>query len=119
MVGVVFEASGRDGVLCFQYHFRFCFGAVTDFHRGGEELPDKIQRGVAEFSISLARGRADLFPEMPVAVSGFKSVIDAQPWIISKVAHSLGSSGFVTALNLEVLLSDVSYEATDDIEVKQ
>jgi len=75
---------------------------------------DKLQRGVAEFSISLARGRADLFPETPVAVSGFKSVIDAQPWIISKVTHSLGSSGFVTALSLEVLLSDVNYEATDD-----
>jgi len=47
-----------------------------------------------------------------VAVSGFKSVIDAQPWIISKVTHSLGGSGFVTVLNLEVLLSDVSYEAS-------
>jgi phage protein D len=41
-------------------------------------------------------------------------VIDAQPWIISKVTHSLGSSGFVTTLNLEVLLSDVSYEASGD-----
>jgi phage protein D len=40
-------------------------------------------------------------------------VIDAQPWIISKVTHSLSGSGFVTTLNLEVLLSDVSYEATE------
>ncbi|CAM3825834.1 hypothetical protein RABR111495_14110 [Rahnella bruchi] len=47
-------------------------------------------------------------------LSGFKSVIDAQPWIISKVTHSLGSSGFVTTLNLEVLLLDVSYQATED-----
>jgi len=45
---------------------------------------------------------------------GFKSVIDAQPWIISKVTHSLGGSGFVTTLNLEVLLSVVSYEASGD-----
>jgi len=81
--------------------------------RAAQAKWDKLQRGVAEFSISLARGRADLFPETPVAVSGFKSVIDAQPWIISKVTHSLGGSGFVTTLNLEVLLSDVSYEATE------
>ncbi len=84
--------------------------------RAAQAKWDKLQRGVAEFSISLARGRADLFPETPVAVSGFKSVIDAQPWIISKVTHSLGGSGFVTALNLEVLLSDVSYEAMEDDE---
>ncbi|WP_228389007.1 contractile injection system protein, VgrG/Pvc8 family [Rahnella sp. RcJ3] len=82
--------------------------------RAAQAKWDKLQRGVAEFSISLARGRADLFPETPVAVSGFKSVIDAQPWIISKVTHSLGGSGFVTTLNLEVLLSDVSYEASGD-----
>lgn len=82
--------------------------------RAAQAKWDKLQRGVAEFSISLARGRADLFPETPVAVSGFKSVIDAQPWIISKVTHSLGDSGFVTTLNLEVLLSDVNYEASGD-----
>lgn len=46
-------------------------------------------------------------------------MIDAQPWIISKVTHSLGDSGFVTMLNLEVLLSDVSYEATESDEVNQ
>ena len=48
---------------------------------------DKLQRGVAEFSLTLAMGRADLYPETPVRVSGFKSVIDAQPWIISKVTR--------------------------------
>ncbi len=74
---------------------------------------DKLQRGIAEFSLTLAMGRADLFPEMPVSVSGFKAVIDAQPWIISKVQHSLSNSGFVTTLNLEVLLSDVGYEEAE------
>ncbi|ENA1755131.1 phage late control D family protein [Yersinia ruckeri] len=74
---------------------------------------EKLQRGVAEFSINLAMGRADLFPEMPIKVSGFKSVIDRQNWIISKVTHNLSNSGFTTQLSLEVLLSDVAYEATD------
>ncbi|WP_147198414.1 phage late control D family protein [Pantoea sp. CCBC3-3-1] len=74
---------------------------------------DKLQRGVAEFSLTLAMGRADLFPETPVKVSGFKAVIDAQPWLISKVTHSLSGSGYTTALEFEVLLSDVEYEAED------
>ena len=77
---------------------------------------DKLQRGVAEFSLTLAMGRADLFPETPVRVSGFKAVIDVQPWIISKVTHSLNGSGYTTALDFEVLLSDVDYEAEADSE---
>ena len=81
--------------------------------RAAQAKWDKLQRGVAQFSISLARGRADLFPETPLAVSGFKTVIDAQPWLISKVTHSLNNGGYSTALELEVLLSDVSYEATE------
>ena len=77
---------------------------------------DKLQRGVAEFSVTLALGRADLFPETPVQVSGFKSVIDAQPWLISKVTHSLNGSGYTTTLDFEVLLSDVEYQAESDDE---
>ena len=79
--------------------------------RAAQAKWDKLQRGVAEFSLTFAMGRADLFPETPVRVSGFKSVIDAQPWIISKVTHSLSGSGFTTALEFEVLLSGVDYEA--------
>ena len=84
--------------------------------RAAQAKWDKLQRGVAQFSISLARGRADLFPETPLAVSGFKAVIDAQPWIISKVTHSLNNGGYTTGLELEVLLSDVSYEASESGE---
>lgn len=75
---------------------------------------EKLQRGVAEFSLTLAMGRADLFPETPVRVSGFKSVIDAQPWLISKVTHNLSGNGYTTTLDFEVLLSDVEYEAKTD-----
>lgn len=75
---------------------------------------DKLQRGVAEFSISLAVGRADLYPETPVKVSGFKGVIDEQAWIITKVTHALSNNGYTTALELEVKLSDVEYEADDN-----
>ncbi|MDS0009967.1 phage late control D family protein [Enterobacter hormaechei] len=73
----------------------------------------KLQRGVAEFSISLAIGRADLFPETPVAVKGFKRVIDEQAWIISRVVHNLNGNGYTTGLELEVKVSDVEYESEE------
>ncbi|RDP00281.1 Phage late control gene D protein (GPD) [Escherichia coli] len=78
--------------------------------RAAQAKWDRIQRGVAEFSITLATGRADLFPETPVAVKGFKRVIDEQAWIISRVVHSLNGSGFTTGLELEVKITDVEYE---------
>jgi len=75
---------------------------------------EKLQRGVAEFSLTLAKGRADLFPETPVRVTGFKSVIDAQAWTISKVTHNLGSSGYTTSLNFEVLLTNIDYQVEQE-----
>jgi hypothetical protein len=80
--------------------------------RAAQAKWEKLQRGVAEFSLSLAMGRAELVPETPIRVKGFKQVIDAQPWIVSKVVHNLGNNGFTTAVELEVLLSDVSYDVS-------
>ncbi|HBE9080994.1 phage late control D family protein [Serratia fonticola] len=80
--------------------------------RAAQAKWEKLQRGVAEFSLSLAMGRADLVPETPVQVSGFKQVIDAQPWIVSKVVHNLSNSGFTTAIELEVLLSEITYSVS-------
>lgn len=66
----------------------------------------QLQRGAAEFSITLARGRAELYPEMHATVIGFKADIDAQDWIISKVQHDVDSNGFTTQLNFEAKISD-------------
>ena len=78
--------------------------------RAAQSKWDKLQRGVAEFSINLAMGRADLYPETPVTVKGFKAVIDQQAWTITKVTHTLGDGGYTTALELDVKLSNVEYE---------
>ncbi|WP_037432604.1 phage late control D family protein [Serratia plymuthica] len=80
--------------------------------RAAQAKWEKLQRGVAEFSLSLAMGRANITPETPVRVSGFKEVIDAQHWIVSKATHNLSNSGFTTVLEFEVLLSDVTYEVS-------
>jgi uncharacterized protein len=62
----------------------------------------RVQRSQATLSYSLALGRAELFPELPVRVSGFKPEIDATPWLVKRVTHTLGEDGFVSTLELEV-----------------
>lgn len=69
------------------------FALTTVFSTKGQAMRaakakwDKLQRGVAEFSITLALGRADLYPETPVTVSGFKSIIDEQAWYFQSNSH--------------------------------
>ncbi|SUC27176.1 Phage protein D [Providencia rustigianii] len=58
-------------------------------------------------SIQLARGRADLYPEMPIIVRGFKPEIDNAEWTLTRVVHSLNDSGYMSALELEVRVSDL------------
>ena len=62
----------------------------------------KVERGKATFSITLAEGRAELFPELPVEVRGFKAEIDGTEWLIVKVNHKLDGNGFTTSLELEI-----------------
>ena len=66
----------------------------------------QLQRGAAEFSITLARGRAELYPEMHVAVNGFKDEIDNQDWIIARAEHVIDDNGFTTRLELEAKIPD-------------
>lgn len=71
---------------------------------------ERIQRGAASFLIQLAKGRADLFPELPVRVNGFKSQVDEADWIITTVTNSISDSGFTTSLELEVKIDDLEME---------
>lgn len=67
---------------------------------------NRIQRGAAKFAYTLALGRADLYPEQHVRVSGFKPEIDAIDWLIVKTTHTItGSAGFTTQLEMETALS--------------
>lgn len=47
----------------------------------------KLQRGAASFSLNLAHGRPDLFPELPIEVKGFKQEIDSTAWICTRCVH--------------------------------
>lgn len=62
----------------------------------------RLTRGTAQLSYRLALGRADMYPEQAVSVSGLKPEIDGMDWLIVKATHSLdAASGFSTSIELE------------------
>jgi phage protein D len=56
----------------------------------------RVVKSNKTFSFS-THGRPDFFAESPIVLRGFSSKIPAS-WVISRVEHSLSSSGFVTSL---------------------
>lgn len=95
------------------YHIPKVFRDKATAMRAAEAIFKRIQKGVAKFTINLALGRPDLFPERPIRVRGFKSIIDNQQWVISKVTHNLTSTGYTCSLDLEILLTDLEYQSTE------
>ncbi|MGU6345484.1 phage tail assembly protein [Salmonella enterica subsp. enterica serovar Newport] len=72
---------------------------------------ERLQRGVASFSLQLAEGRADLYTEMPVKVTGFKQPIDDAEWTITTLTHSVSpDNGFTTSMELEVKIDGLEIE---------
>ncbi|EAA5430803.1 phage late control D family protein [Salmonella enterica subsp. enterica serovar Falkensee] len=72
---------------------------------------ERLQRGVASFSLQLAEGRADLYTEMPVKVTGFKQPIDDAEWNITTLTHSVSpDNGFTTSMELEVKIDNLEIE---------
>ncbi|MDC7704819.1 hypothetical protein [Vogesella indigofera] len=57
--------------------------------RAARSAWEKLQCGVEEFNITLARGNAELMPEVPVRESGFKPVIDDTQWLAASVEHTI------------------------------
>jgi phage protein D len=62
----------------------------------------RTQRGQATMDYTLALGRPEIFPELPVTVSGFKPEIDETPWLVRRARHSISDMGLVTNLELEM-----------------
>lgn len=72
---------------------------------------ERLQRGVASFSLQLAEGRADHYTQMPLKVSGFKQPIDEAEWTITTLTHSVSAEGgFTTRIEFEVKLDEFAME---------
>lgn len=62
----------------------------------------RSDRGTATLSVTLALGRADVYPEQSITVEGFKAEIDGATWLVAKATHRIdGGAGFSTTLDLE------------------
>ncbi|HHH2003059.1 TPA: phage late control D family protein [Yersinia enterocolitica] len=101
------EGNYLEGVEGNVFVMRETFKTERAARRAAAARWSKLQRGAAEFTMTLARGRADLFPELPAVMQGFKPEIDQAAWIITQVTHTIGDNGFTTALNFEVKITDL------------
>lgn len=61
----------------------------------------RVERGKATMELTLALGRPELAPQTQVRAAGFKPEIDATPWVVVKLTHSLGDGGLTTRMELE------------------
>ncbi|MBS6009544.1 MAG: hypothetical protein KH943_07205 [Haemophilus parahaemolyticus] len=71
----------------------------------------KLKRDTARFILNLAVGNAELIPEMPVEVVGFKTEIDSFRWLITQVTHNLTKDrGFTSSIKCELMVEEINNE---------
>ena len=72
---------------------------------------NRLQRGSATLSYTLARGRPDLIPELTYTLQGVKAEIDEIIWYGGNIQHSLSAdNGYTMSLDLESKLPEDSVE---------
>lgn len=81
---------------------RHTYATEGDATQAANSEWQRIQRGGAECSLTLAEGRPDLYPETPLTLQGFKGPIDAKAWVITEVTHEMNESAYTSALQLEI-----------------
>lgn len=88
-------------------HLRHIYANQKNAERAAKANWQRLQRGVAEFSITLAEGRPELITELPITVRGFKPQIDEGSWLSTKVIHNINDSGYTSQLELEVKIDEL------------
>lgn len=100
-----------DGAEGNVYVMRQTFNNELNAKRAAISKWQQLKRGAAEFTMTLARGREDLYPELHANMQGFKSDIDNGDWTITKAMHVISRRGFITDLEFEVRLTDWTVES--------
>lgn len=95
------EKAGAKGTGASPKRLKRIYATQADAKAAAAAEANRIRRGSAELTLSLALGDAGIYPERRAAVSGFKAEIDAQKWLISEVTHSVDAGGYRTRLKLE------------------
>ena len=60
----------------------------------------RIQRGEATMSLTIAPGMPELVNGQPITLQGWKASIDAHQWLIDDLHHNIGGSGLITQVEL-------------------
>jgi hypothetical protein len=66
----------------------------------------RLQRGTATLSYTLAKGRPELIPELTYSLTGIKPEISAIVWLGGNVQHSFTPEAYTTSLELTSQLPD-------------
>lgn len=88
-------------------HLRYIYANQKNAERAAKAHWQRLQRGVAEFSLTLATGRPELITELPITVKGFKPQIDEASWLSTKVIHNVNDNGYTSQLELEVKIDEL------------
>ncbi len=95
--------SGADNIKT----LRHVYADINSARRAARTEWRRLQRGMAEFTLTLAVGRPELIPEQPATVQGFKPAIDSTDWLLTKVTHNLDDNGYTTQLALEIRATEI------------
>lgn len=67
----------------------------------------RLQRGMANFTLTLAEGIPQIYPETPALVSGFKPQIDSTDWLITRVVNTITETGYTQQLEFEIKATEI------------
>ncbi|RAI69278.1 phage late control D family protein [Pseudomonas fluorescens] len=91
--------------------FRHTYSDRQSALRAARAEFNRLQRGSATLSYTLAMGRPDLIPELTYTLQGVKSEIDEIIWYGGNVQHSLSADGgYTMSLELESKLPEDTVE---------
>lgn len=93
---VIVGATGNLKVM------RHTYSTQTEAETAAKAEWRKLQQQAQLMHYTIANGNAQLFPETPAVLRGFKPELDAIDWMISRVTHSINDGGFTTQVELEV-----------------
>ena len=85
---------------------RHTYASKANAARAAKSEWQRLQRAVAQFTITLAHGNPALIPELPVLVRGWKPEIDGADWIIQRPTHRLTPDSLTTVLELQIRTPD-------------
>jgi len=104
--------AGKTGHVKF---LRGDFASKEDAERAAEAELARVKRGASTFSLNIAIGRPDVYPEMPAIARGWKPEIEAIEWIVVKATHSYTpNDGYTTNVEFESKATASETAAADE-----